>query len=418
MLPRKDPRMRQPAITLARQLHADALTAPVDALHPVFVELMGHFARTGADYLRAAQEDPNTLTDLRVRRDTRARDVARVNLMALLRSDVLVTAGSGLDPRKPVDHATREMLADLARIPPPAGYTRDTLSTVADDEDEVLAAMYGYVNVFGSWADALEIADDLATLQLGDRIALSPHTTAVAALLLLQHGDDRGRVLFEHVVAGDSDPTTRYFHALRWASIELKRFKDAAAAARILERARTLVIDDPVTEGMSANLGALLALRSGDAEAAGALCRSAVDFLTAAYYAGRDEARSDERARYAWMALLNQAQLAWFEGRSADALRHFEEAEGFAREHDPAALHSSLSTFAYALIQTGDIDGALPRAVEALDAARAEYDADVPRQIRKLILRCHLERGDTAKADQVRRLPPEYWRPFDRQAIA
>jgi hypothetical protein len=136
------------------------------------------------------------------------------------------------------------------------------------------------------------------------------------------------------------------------------------------------------------------------------------DLLVSVHERGDANQPADEVARYAWMGMLNGAQLSWMLGDGPTAQTRFVDALQFARQYDPDAVHASASTLAFFLVQNGDPASALPLSLEALDLVRSQYDARLALQVRKLVLRCMLELGRQRAAERVRGLPDEYWRPL------
>lgn len=416
--------MRAPTKSLAEIILARVGSIPVGTVHPSFPTLLEHTLRDGKMYFAAAIRDPAPLTDLRVRLDLSSASMLYLNLGAIREIDptfVDALKSNSIKSQDYVNEAVFKYLAIEKSSDQFQSYVRDVRAQLELAPIEVLAALHSYVNVFGGWDDAEDIAQQVLDLMISDISFASVHFDVVgtAALVLALRGSTGYEVLFELLLTNFSDPIELFFYGLRWASIEAKRKGNLETAAAIIARIEKIATsalaslestsEFKLIQGMSANFRGLLALRSRDAYGADELSAQAARAL--------NESLSlivgpipEERARYAWMAQLNRAQLAWLQGNEVLAIARLKEALEFARIHDPRAVHASLSTLAFIYLQSGQPLEARPLAEEALDLIREVYDPQVALQVRKVLLRCYLELGLDSRADKLRSFGPYFWR--------
>lgn len=416
--------MRAPVKLLAEILLARINIIPSGTVHPNFPTLLEHTLLDGKMYFFAAIRDPAPLTDLRVRLDLSSASMLYLNLDAIREIDPPLIDTLKLNLTNSQDYVSEAVFKHLAIEKSHVSskfYFRDVRAQLELDPIEVLVALHSYVNVFGGWDDAGDVAQQILDLMTSDSNLAGVHFDIVgtAALVLALRGSTGYEALFELLLANFSNPIELFFYGLRWASIEAKRKGDLKAAAVILERIEKIVTSElasfrstselKLIQGMSANFRGLLALRSGnpyDAEELSAQATRALNESLGSMTAPIPE----ERARYVWMAQLNRAQLAVLQGNEVLALARLREALEFARTYDPRAVHASLSTLAYIHLRSGQPLEARPLAEEALNLIRVEYDPRVALQVRKVLLRCYLELGLNSCADKLRSSGPYFWR--------
>lgn len=397
---------------------------PVGAVHPMFSTVMEHSLEEGSLYFVAAIKDPAPLTDLRVRLDLSTASMLLLNLSAISEVDSTLIPDLRSLRSEPHDHVIKAVFEHLRIESASEGsksYVQDISAQFKLAPVEVYAALHSYVNVFGGWDDAEDIAREVLRLISSDpgSTTLDYRVVGTAALILALRGSVGYDSLFEMLLDHYDNPIELFFYGLRWASIEAKRNGNLDVASKIISRVESKVVssltstnklsDLKLVQGMSANFRGLLSLRS----------RDVISAENYSAQAERDLSDSleylivpmpEERARYAWMAQLNRAQLAWLQNERPLALSRFEKALEFARAYDSRAIHTSLSTIAYAYLQCGDPKKALPFAEESADLVREEYDPRLVVQVQKVLLRCYLELGLDAKTNRLRSSGPYYWR--------
>ncbi|QIZ97586.1 hypothetical protein [Leifsonia sp. PS1209] len=277
--------------------------------------------------------------------------------------------------------------------------------------------MAKYVDVFGSWEDAVDVAKDVRenTSRFaadGRRFSLLGLTATVLGL----NNADGYDGLFEEAVTGHPLPSEAFFWGLRWASIEAKRRGRLDTASQIAHRALARMetqipdsYDRNVMQGMAYNFQALLALRNSDVESAHQLVDRAIDKF------GDDPSHAsllprDEAARYAWMAKLNRAQLPLLSGDYDGARAQLDALLIYAREYDPSAVHTTLSALALTYLKSGNAAEARPLLLESLDLLAVEYDPNVVRQVRKMLFATYSMLGAEASAKRVAADSSFFWR--------
>lgn len=416
--------MRAPIKSLAEFILARMNTVPAGTVHPIFPTLLKHSLLDGKMYFLAAIRDPAPLTDLRVRLDSSSAQMLYLNLDAIREIDPNFVGALKSNLSNPQDYVSKAIFKYLEIEKSPEKfqyYVRDVRAQLELAPIEVLVALHSYVNVFGGWDDAEDVAQQILSLMTSDTSHASVHFDIVgtAALVLALRGSAGYESLFELLLTNFRDPTELFFYGLRWASIEAKRNGDLKTAAIIMERVEriatseltslNLTSDLKLIQGMSANFRGLLALRSRDAYSAEELSAQAMRALNESISLMTGPI-PEERARYVWMAQLNRAQLAMLQGNQSLSIARLKEALNFARMNDPSAVHASLSTLAYIYLQSGQPLKARPLAEEALNLFREEYDPRVVLQVRKILLRCYLELGLDSRVDKLRSLGPYFWR--------
>lgn len=407
--------MRTPSVQLASLLAStlNDLDHDDDLVHPTFREIVEHAAEP-LSYLTESRDDPNPLTDLRVRYDESSRHMLHTNVLAM--AERYPQLPQRIESIAEADSTLRS-LQQMLKLRQGARYRWPDDTTDAYDHSHELTAMYLSVNAFGGWDDAEEIANTvLRSLAHGSRIQ-SSHTLGVSALVMALRGCAGYGRLFEESFLRGASSVEVFFYGLRWASIEAKRNSNLNGANEVLERTLRAYAEKPVPEdgdaetikGMTNNFRALLAMRSNDFEGANSLAESAVEELEIGWAAETSLAQP-EKSRYVWMAMINRAQLAWFAQEFSLAIERFEEALRFASEHDPRAVHSSSSLLAFSHLQQGAPQNALSYARKAVRLSQHEYDPQVAVQVRKLLLRCFMELDMKADAANLIAEGPYYWR--------
>lgn len=385
-------------------------------LHPIFVEQM-RLAKLSADrYLTESARVHAPVTDLRLRRDESSAEMLSLSVQALAEADV--DLGQAIRERgwcESGDLVTARLFEKLG-IEGSAG-ERDKYSLGKHDSLSLFASMSRYVNVFGSWTDAAEIASFVATHQHafdGDDKRFSIFGLAGTVLGLERAaGSDE---LLSAAADQHPSPFEAFFWGLRWASITAKRRGDITKSASIIERSLAAVhshvepsYDRNVLEGMGLNFKALLALRSKNISMASELADRSIALF------GDDPRKAanlpvDEVARYTWMARLNRVQLLMFAEDHAKARSQLDELLDFARRHDRGAVHTTLSTYAYSLLAANDARGARPLLLESLDLLRVEYDPGVVTQVRKMLYLAYSMMDMPSSATRVAADSRYYWR--------
>lgn len=399
-------------------LLASASAASPGVVHPRFESVMSHVALEGNAFLLAARRDHAPLTDLRLRRDLSSRAMFELNVDALIaqQPELRRTLTDHLDRASSANEtsvALRETLG-LGSI------SRRTRSVPFQSEAAAYVALLKYVNAFGSWEDALDVARSVhARRKAGAESQRETLTYALAASVLgLCRESAASDDLFAIALAGMPDPIERTFAGLRWASLRAKRQGNIDAAEDLIDaldsdlaHASAHRDDKSVGFGMLWNLRALLAVRRRDPKAAHAAVTRAIAHFeqgnghrTAAHAIGSEEAR-----RYEWMARLNLIQFDIFAHTFVSAIEKLTTLVDFSRENDPGSLHTSLSTPAYVHIQNDDPAAALSPLLESHERLRAEYDPFVIDQVRKMLIRCYIELGREKDAERVSALPAHFW---------
>lgn len=321
---------------------------------------------------------------------------------------------------RPVDAVVRDLLAEHAPDAVPPRYRRPFDDAPIDDW---YVSLLIYVNGFGGWTDALEIASEFHRR----RDAFEPDrarwlVSGLAALILgLEGATSESSALAEEALHGLAGTTEAFFMGIRWASLQLKRRGRAESAERYLALGRSLSGPHTaefaaLTSGMTDNLHALIAVRRGQHDRARELVDSAVIDLEQSYVASlrsASEVTSAERARYYWMARVNRIQLDLFAGSLLQAESALRDLVGWSELHDPRAVHSTLSMLAFVLIRRDRPAEAVPVLAASLERLRDEYDPSVVTQVRKMLIRCLADLGRTCDENAVRRLGPYFWRPAE-----
>lgn len=394
------------------------LDAAADIVHPHFLDVMHHAALPTDQYLAAAESDHSPISDLRLRRDESSRDLLELNLRAMAGQDPdfsssVATVRRGATADRSLAGVRSALGVPWGRV----GYLQQVERAIEQGNGEsVLVALVRYVNVFGSWRDARDIARQVARSaddpKLGRERAV---LLGLCGVVLALTGEPGAHELLRTSTETHPNPVQGFFMGLRHATILAKREHDPIQARRVVFRAEAGALraglhdaDARAVTGMTSNFLGLLALQTHDLEDARARVDAAVDRLPAE--PRRTVAIKDAEAlRYASMARLNRAQIALIEQQYATAETELRALVDFASTQDRRVLHSAMSTLGYCLIRDGRAAEAVPVLQETLRHLRQEYDAAVVTQVRKLLYKAHVEVGDDAAAQEVTEMSPYFW---------
>jgi tetratricopeptide (TPR) repeat protein len=326
-------------------------------MHPRFRELIGRHRSVGGEYFARARADPGYLSDLRAKRHEEPHRFFLESAIALERP-----ALEGLlDRLQALDCCTRELAATvgvadrgLPDFDPDLFFRRGEV-----DGFTTVAHMLGYyVNVLGSWPDAVALANAItrsaAELPPGRPTArlleASGQALAIGAL------DRRARISWR--LATDQMPRgfDRFFLLMRIATTEFKRFQDQSRAREAMllaaEEARLLPVhghssaDARLAAALVLNLEALVSLTAVDFDQAESQVERGWGMLR--------ELESAELtlepsvvSRYRLMVLENRALLCVRCERWDRAAALFAEAVEFARSERQESLSEALTLAGY-----------------------------------------------------------------------
>ena len=264
-----------PAFAFAESLLELAPTT--SGLHARWATVAGRGCSVGGRFDTVAAADETWIEDLGLRQSPAPREFFEHGAL-------LVLAGAKDDARRfaqlrHADHVTRRLAAarGLVLEGPQVDYAAIArYAYVAPDE--VAQAMTCWVNHYGSWDDAAQLATELAHVARG-----VPHTRGgarvltTAANVLAGRGDARCRELYELAHSRWGDPVLRFFVRLRAAVAEVKRLDEPARVEPALAAAARDVAhlhrvgragDAACADALLENLRALVHVRAGDRAAA------------------------------------------------------------------------------------------------------------------------------------------------------
>ena len=368
-----------PAFRLAELLLEHA--APTLDIHPRWAERAARHRSIGTDFDQLAASDETWIEDLGLRQSPAPREFFEQHACTVLAS---APAASLLRSLPSSDHATRRLAETMGLELSGRTYDYAALARHARiAPDEVAQAMTCWVNHFGSWDDAAELAGELAAIaRMLPRTQAGARVLTTAANVLAGRGDERARELYDLAFHRWHDPLMRAFVRLRAAVAEVKRLGaperiapalDATAAAVATLRRSGKPGDAACVEALLENLRALVHVRAGDRESAEAAVRRAWAQLDQDLpRSGRLSAQVLDEFRIQVLANLG---LATGLGRGWDAsLELFGIADDIARRQGRIGFRvETASLLGYALTRLERYD----EAVEVLTEAEALADGDV-----------------------------------------
>lgn len=378
------------------------------SVHPRFADLLGRGSCIGKNYFDVARGDPGYLMDLRAKRHAEPSRYFMENAMRAMSPEEATALAQELEA---LDSCTRDLLRNLElEADGPAFSFRSYVAGFADvDVAAITHTLYFYVNVLGSWCDAVALAtavlDTSADFSIDRRKGLlfeaSGQALAIGAL------DPRARVAWAKAKASFPPGFDRFFLFLRIATVELKRFHDeegyrcaldgAGFEAANLSQAGHSTQDEQFAAALVANLDAFYSLRQGELQRVWHKAEFALKVMNSV--SNTDLTLEPLVAdRYRIMVMINYGLLQVGSGALASAARTFDEAVLLARNREPNSIAETLSVAGCLQVMRRDYAGGRSR----LEEAALLYAVDVRptsfKTLCRLLALSHEEEGDSQKA--------------------